>query len=55
MSQEISAQERCIEVKEWRDDEERREMEKRILGFDTRKEELRWSRDTEHEKQQGWL
>ena len=55
VSQEISAQERYIEVKEWRDDEERREMEKRILGFDTRKEELRWSRDTEHEKQQGWL
>ena len=55
VSQEISAQERCIEVKEWRDDEERREEEKRILGFDTRKEELRWSTDTEHEKQQGWL
>ena len=55
VSQEIAAQERIMEVKEWRVDEEEREAEKRTLGFDARKDELRYQRDTREEKQKGWL
>ena len=51
VSQEIAAQERIMEVKEWRVDE----AEKRTLGFDARKDELRYQRDTREEKQKGWL
>ena len=54
VSQEIAAQERIMEVKEWRVDEEEREAEKRTLGFDARKDELRYQRDTREEKQKGW-
>lgn len=55
VSQEIAAQERSLEVKEWRVDEQEREEEKETLGFDARKEELRYQSDMREEKQKGWL
>ena len=39
----------------WKLDEEDREEEKRVLGFDARKEVLRYQKDTGEEKQRGWL
>ena len=55
VSQEIVAHERYMEKKLWQLDEEDREEEKRVLGFDARKEELRYQKDTKEEKQEGWL
>ena len=43
-----------MEEKEWREDEQEREKEKRTLGFDARKDELLYQRDTREEKQKGW-
>ena len=53
--QEIVAHERYMEKKLWKLDEEDREEEKRVLGFDARKEELRYQKDTGEETQRGWL
>ena len=55
VSQEIVAHERYMEKKLWKLDEEDREEEKRVLGFDARKEELRYQKDTGEETQRGWL
>ena len=55
VSQEIVAHERYTEKKLWQLDEEDREKEKRVSGFDARKEELRYQKDTREEKQEGWL
>ena len=49
------AHERYMEKKLWKLDEEDREEEKRVLGFDARKEELRYQKDTGEETQRGWL
>ena len=51
VSQEIVAHERYTEKKLWQLDEEDREKEKRVSGFDARKEELRYQKDTREEKQ----
>ena len=55
VSQGIAAQERSLELKEWRVDEQEREEEKETLGFDARKEELRYQSNMREEKQKGWL
>ena len=44
-----------MEKKLWKLDEEDREKEKWLSGFDARKEELRYQKDTGEETQRGWL